>query len=74
LKKCGRHTIASALPSGPAAPDPKDSDLLALAEGGQAEFIVTGDKELLAFKHHKSARIITAVAMIEILKREAAND
>jgi predicted nucleic acid-binding protein len=45
-----------------------------LAEGGQAEFLVTGDKELLAFKHHKSARIITAVAMIEILKREAAND
>jgi uncharacterized protein len=66
--------FCSDLPSGPVAPDPKDSYLLALAEGGQAKFLVTGDKELLALRHHKSARIITAAAMIEILKTEAAND
>jgi uncharacterized protein len=56
------------LPSGPIAPDPKDSYLLALAEASQAEFLVTGDKALLSLKRHKSTRIITPAAMIEILK------
>jgi uncharacterized protein len=56
------------LPSG-VAPDPKDSYLLALAEASQAEFLVTGDKELLSLKQHKSTRIITPAAMIEILKK-----
>ena len=55
-------------PSGPVAPDPKDSYLLALAEASQAEFLVTGDKELFSLKRHKSTRIITAAAMVEILK------
>jgi putative PIN family toxin of toxin-antitoxin system len=55
-------------PSGPAAPDPKDSYLLALAEASQAEFLVTGDKELLSLKLHRSTRIITPAAMIETLK------
>ena len=36
------------LPFGPIAPDPKDSYLLAMAEASQAEFLVTGDKELLS--------------------------
>jgi putative PIN family toxin of toxin-antitoxin system len=48
------------LPSGPVAPDPKDSYLLALAEAGQAEFLVTGDKELLALGSHKTTRIVSA--------------
>jgi hypothetical protein len=56
------------LPSGPIEPDPKDTYLLALAETAQADFLVTGDKELLALKHHKPTRIITPAAMIEILK------
>ena len=56
------------LPSDPIAPDPKDSYLLALAEASEAEFLVTGDKELLSLTQHKSTRIITPVAMIEILK------
>jgi hypothetical protein len=56
------------LPSGPVAPNPKDSFLLALAEAGQADFLVTGDKELLCLKQSQSTRIITPAAMIEILK------
>ena len=58
------------LPSGPIAPDPKDSYLLAMAEASQAEFLVTGDKELLSLKHHKSTRIVTPAAMIEALKSQ----
>jgi len=56
------------LPSGPVAPDRKDSFLLALAEASQAEFLVTGDKGLLFLKQHKSTRIITPAAMIKILE------
>jgi putative PIN family toxin of toxin-antitoxin system len=58
------------LPTGPIAPDPKDAYLLALAEAGQADFLVTGDKELLSLQHHKSTRIITPAAMIEALRSE----
>jgi putative PIN family toxin of toxin-antitoxin system len=56
------------LPRGVVAPDPKDSFLLALAEASHADFLVTGDKELLALKHHGATRIITPSAMIQILK------
>lgn len=63
--------FCSNLPSGRDAPnfvrDPKDSYLLALAEASQAEFLVTGDKELLSLKHHKSTRIVTPAAMMELL-------
>jgi len=60
------------LPSGPAAPDPKDSYLLALAEAITAEFLVTGDKRLLSLGRHKSTRIVTPAAMIETLKAQAS--
>jgi putative PIN family toxin of toxin-antitoxin system len=58
------------LPSGPVAPDPKDSYLLALAEAGEAEFLVTGDKAILSLEHHESTRIVTPAAMFEILKAD----
>ena len=57
------------LPSGPLAPHPRASHLLALAEAGEAEFLVTGDKELLSLKHHRSTRMITPARMIERLRR-----
>jgi uncharacterized protein len=50
------------------APGAKDSFLLALAEASHADFLVTGDKELLAVKHHGATRIITPTAMIQVLK------
>src|SRR5260370_37494348 len=56
------------LPAGPIAPDPKDSYLLALAAASQAEVLVTGDKELLSLKRHKSTRLITPAAMIDLLQ------
>jgi hypothetical protein len=66
------------LPGGAGAPDfppdRKDSYLLALAEASQAEFLVTGDKQLLTLRHHKSTRVITAAAMIEALEALKAQD
>lgn len=43
------------------SPDPDDDFLLALAEAGKADYLVTGDKSgLLALGRHKSVRIISA--------------
>ncbi len=56
------------LPSGPVAPDPKDSYLLALAEVSCAEFLVTGDKQLLSLRRNKSTQISSPAVMIEALK------
>jgi putative PIN family toxin of toxin-antitoxin system len=58
------------VPSGPVAPDPGDSYLLALAEASQADFLVCGDKGLLALRHHKSTRILAAAAMVDTLKAQ----
>lgn len=62
------------LPSGPIAPDPKDSYLIALAEASQAEFLVTGDKQLVSLKHQKSTRIVTPAAMIDFLKEAESGE
>lgn len=58
------------LASGAVAPDPKDSYLLALAEAGEADFLVTGDKELQSLKRHKSTRIVSPAQMVRLLKPE----
>jgi putative PIN family toxin of toxin-antitoxin system len=62
------------LPRGTSAPDPKDSYLLAMAQASQSDFLVTGDKALLSLKRHKSTRIITPAAMIEILNDAESGD
>ncbi|MGH9396080.1 MAG: putative toxin-antitoxin system toxin component, PIN family [Terriglobia bacterium] len=49
------------LPPVERSPDPTDDFLLALAEAGQADYLVTGDKSgLLALVRHKTARIVSA--------------
>jgi putative PIN family toxin of toxin-antitoxin system len=41
--------------------DPEDDFLLATAEGGKADYLVTGDKSgLLALVRHEGTRIVTA--------------
>ncbi|MGH9672024.1 MAG: PIN domain-containing protein, partial [Bryobacteraceae bacterium] len=62
------------LPAATFAPDPKDSYLLSLAEASSADFLVTGDKELLSLKQHKSTRIITPAAMIELLNKAESGE
>ncbi len=49
------------LPRVECSPDPTDDFLLALAEAGQADYLVTGDKSgLLALASHQATRIIAA--------------
>jgi uncharacterized protein len=60
--------IFETLPNVARSPDPDDNHLLALAEAGTAQFLVTGDKRLLSLKRHQSTRIITPADMSELLK------
>ena len=64
------------LPSGPKAPDPKDSHLLALAEASTAEFLVTGDKELLRPIYDRTVRSLRRAEQdaIAALKLAALRD
>ncbi|HUQ95456.1 MAG TPA: putative toxin-antitoxin system toxin component, PIN family [Bryobacteraceae bacterium] len=51
----------ASLPRVERSPDPMDDFLLAMCEGGSADYLVTGDKSgLLALNRHKATRIVTA--------------
>ncbi len=50
--------------------DPKDEKILALAIGGQADYLVTGDKDLLVLKKYAGGEILTVAAFLQILKTE----
>ena len=53
--------IVDTLPKVQRSPDPTDDFLLALCEGGNAEYLVTGDMSgLLGLGRHRGTRIVTA--------------
>jgi uncharacterized protein len=53
--------IIDKLPRVQRSPDPTDDFLLALCEGGKAEYLVTGDASgLLTLGRHHATRIVTA--------------
>mgnify|MGYP001578793449 CR=1 FL=1 len=47
--------------------DPKDNYLLGLAEFGQADYLVTGDPDLLVIKEYKGTKILTIKEFEKIL-------
>jgi uncharacterized protein len=47
--------------------DPKDRAVLACAVGGEADYVVSGDKDLLVLGHYQSIPIITAVQFLDIV-------
>jgi hypothetical protein len=53
--------IVEHLPHVQRSPDPADDYLLALAEAGRADYLVTGDKSgLLDLERHKTSQIVSA--------------
>lgn len=48
--------------------DIKDLYLLSMAESIPADYVVTGDSDLLILKNHKGTRIITFSEFVEIVK------
>ncbi len=60
--------VIEKLPRVDIAPDPEDNYLLALADAGHAQCLVTGDKPLLALKRYRSTHIVTANALTSLLK------
>jgi uncharacterized protein len=60
--------VVAKLPKIDRSPDPDDNHLLALAEAGDAQFLVTGDKQLLSLKRHKFTCIITPATLVELLR------
>lgn len=65
--------VVEKLPTVDRSPDPGDNYLLALAEAGEAQFLVTADKPLLGLKRHKSTRIVTPATLLELLKLPPRN-
>ncbi|MQM32059.1 MAG: putative toxin-antitoxin system toxin component, PIN family [Candidatus Accumulibacter phosphatis] len=57
------------LPTIDISPDPYDNFLLAMAQAGQADVLVTGDKrDLLALARHQRTHILTAREALVFLK------
>lgn len=64
-----RALIIERLPKVDASPDPGDNFLLAMAEGGNADYLVTGDKAgVLAIRKHGKTHIVTVSNMVATLK------
>ncbi len=50
--------------------DPKDDAILACAVEGRAEYVVTGDEDLLTMEVYESVMIVTPRRFVEILQEE----
>ena len=51
------------------SPDPHDDFLFAMAQAGEADYLVTGDKaDVLALVRHGRTQIVTVQKLVEILR------
>jgi len=59
------------LPGVTASPDPADNMLLAIAQAGNADYLVSGDKRhLLSLRCHGKTQIVTVRTMLESLEAQ----
>jgi putative PIN family toxin of toxin-antitoxin system len=67
LPYCTTVRIPSDLPRIPTCRDPRDRPFLELAAAGRAEYLVTGDKDLLDLSGRFSYSIVTADRFLTLL-------
>lgn len=48
--------------------DPKDNMILDTAKSGKADFIITGDKDLLTLKNFKGIKILSPRSFLRVIK------
>ena len=51
--------------------DPEDDYVLATARLGRADYLVTGDRGLLALDHYEGVKVVSPRAFVDILEHEA---
>lgn len=56
--------------SQPVCRDPDDDEVLACAIGAQADFIVSGDADLLSLEVHSGIRILTAAQALAVIEEK----
>jgi len=66
----GESVLARGKASVKASRDPEDDKFLAAAVEAQADYVVSGDKDLLDLKAYKGARIVTPAQFLTILRPE----
>jgi putative PIN family toxin of toxin-antitoxin system len=54
--------------------DPEDNRVLEAAAESRADYIVTGDRDLLAIGEHEGTRIVTPARFLDILTIEVMNE
>lgn len=59
------YTNVSAVPA--LSRDPKDDVYLACAKAANADYLVTGDRDLLVLKEHSGTRIVTPAEFLDVL-------
>jgi len=65
--------VAANLPFIDLSPDPFDNFMLAIAEAGQANYLVSGDRRgLLDLERHGACQIVTARSLLEILDKRGS--
>jgi uncharacterized protein len=59
--------VVSELPAVDRSPDPADNFLLAIAQGGKADYLVSGDRRgVLSLKQHGATQIVDARAFCKL--------
>ena len=61
--------VVGPLPVVDRSPDPDDNYLLAIAETGQAHYLVTGDQHLLGLKRHRTTPILSPADLVQRWKK-----
>ena len=50
--------------------DPKDDIVVARAKGGEADYMVSGDQDLLVLDEYERIQVVTPRRFVEILERK----